>query len=90
LLLSGHLDPFPFLAAHLFASSDLLMGDAMKSWEDFLVSWAPMLLFIVVWGYFMRRNPWVSKQNDYYQRRQRHMEKVEELLGRIATALERR
>jgi len=49
-----------------------------------------MFLFIAAWMYFMRRNPWVSKQNEYYERRQRHMEKVEELLGRIAIALERR
>jgi hypothetical protein len=62
----------------------------MKSWEDLFLSWAPMLIFIVVWGYFMKRNPWVSKQNDYYERSQRPMEKGEEILGRIATALERR
>jgi hypothetical protein len=42
-----------------------------------------------VWPYFMRKNPF-WKQTDYYERRQKHMEKVEELLGRIATALERR
>ncbi len=62
----------------------------MKRWVDLVVSWAPMLLFVAIWAYFMRRNPWVSSQQNYYQRSQRHMEKGEELLGRIATALERR
>ncbi len=66
------------------------MEDAMRSLEDLLVSWAPMLLFIVLWGYFMKRNPWISKQNEYYERSRKHMEKMEELLGRIATTLERR
>jgi hypothetical protein len=49
-----------------------------------------MLLFIGVWFYFMRRSPWVSRQREDFDRRQRHMQKVEELLERIATALERR
>jgi hypothetical protein len=49
-----------------------------------------MLLFVGIWVYFMKRNPWVSKQQDYYERSKRHMEKVEELLARIAAALERR
>lgn len=62
----------------------------MKFWEDLLVSWGPMLLFFAVWLYFMRRNPWFSKQTEDNDRRQRHMEKVEELLERIAKALERR
>ena len=61
----------------------------MRPWTDLLSTWLPMLFFIGVWLYFMRKNPF-WKQGDYYQKRQRHMEKVEELLGRIATALERR
>jgi ATP-dependent Zn protease len=60
----------------------------MRTWTDFLVSWLPMLFFIGVWWYFMRNPFW--KQTDYYERRHRHMEKIEELLGRIATALEKR
>jgi hypothetical protein len=41
-----------------------------------------MLFFIGVWLYFMRKNPF-WKQGDYYERRQRHMEKAEELLGSV-------
>ncbi len=62
----------------------------MQPWKDLLVSWAPMLLFVGVWFYFMRRSRWGSAQEEYNQRSQEHMRKVEELLARIATALEKR
>lgn len=62
----------------------------MQSWIDLLVTWGPMLLFIGIWWYFMKRSPWISKQSDYYKRHETHMARVEELLARVATALERR
>jgi hypothetical protein len=62
----------------------------MKPWTDLLFSWGPMLLFIVIWIYFMKRGGALKPTHDYYARSQKHMDRVEELLGRIATALERR
>ena len=49
-----------------------------------------MLLFVGIWFYFMKRSPWVSEQRKQNERSQEHMAKVERLLERIATALERR
>lgn len=62
----------------------------MQAWTDLLVSWGPMLLFVGVWFYFMKRGPWISEQHKQNERSQRHMERVEDLLERIAKALERR
>lgn len=45
----------------------------MRTWTDLLLSWGAMLLFVGIWVYFMNRNPWVSKQRDYYERSKRHM-----------------
>jgi hypothetical protein len=53
-------------------------------WTDLLVGWSPMLIVIAVWIHFM------SRPHEHFARSQKHLEGVEELLGRIATALERR
>jgi hypothetical protein len=52
-----------------------------------------MLLLIVIWVFFMRRvggKGGTGGLGAYYVRSQQHMERAEDLLGRIATALERR
>ena len=65
----------------------------MQTWTDLImnwaVSWGPMLLFVLVWLYLMKRSPWFSEQRRHNERSQEHMERVEHLLERIATALER-
>ena len=61
----------------------------MKPWTDLLVSWGPMLVFIAIWVYFLKRGA-LKTTHDYHARSQKHMDRVEDLLGRIATALERR
>jgi hypothetical protein len=55
-----------------------------------LYSWAPVLLMIGFWIYFMRKMPGIGKQAGYLDRQQQHMAKSEELLARIAVALEER
>jgi ATP-dependent Zn protease len=61
-------------------------------WWNILVSWAPFLLLIGFWVffmYFMRRGG-TKFQREYIDRHKQHMERLEVLLERIATALERR
>ena len=58
---------------------------------DFLNSWAPMLLLVIVWILFMwsyRRNGGYGTQ--YHRDHMEEMRKQSEALARIATALERR
>jgi len=58
--------------------------EAADGWiETVLVNWAPMLILVGVWAFFMRR--W---QTQYTHRQREHMERVETQLERIATALE--
>jgi hypothetical protein len=48
-----------------------------------------MLVFIAIWVYFLKRGA-LKTTHEYHARSQKHVDHVEELLGRIATALERR
>jgi hypothetical protein len=34
----------------------------MRTWTDLLLSWGPMLLFVGIWVYFMKRNPWIPSR----------------------------
>lgn len=56
--------------------------------SQFLVSllrtWAPILLLVALWLFFMRR------LRPFSQQQARHLERQVELLERIAVALERR
>ena len=66
--------------------------EAEESWILVaLVNWAPMLLLVGVWIFFMRRMKggwgWQMQLTD---RQREHMERVETQLERIATALERK
>ena len=57
--------------------------------ENLLYSWAPVILMIGFWAFFMRRlND--SSQGRYYQRSMAFMDRQEQLLERIAAALEQR
>jgi ATP-dependent Zn protease len=58
-------------------------------WSSVLYSWAPILLMIGFWMYIMRRVG-SGKQATYMERSIAFMNRQEELLERIATALERR
>jgi len=52
-------------------------------------TWAPILLMIGFWLFFMRRmGTW--RQRGYFDRHIEFMERQNQLLERIATALERR
>ena len=52
---------------------------------ELLLSWAPMLIFIGVWLFVMRRGGWTQHQ----KRSETHMERVEAQLERIVSLLER-
>jgi ATP-dependent Zn protease len=51
------------------------------------ISWAPFIVLIGLWAYFMRRSG-VSKQNEYIGRGIEHMERVEAILEKISYQLE--
>ena len=66
------------------------------SFKDWVVSviadWSPMIVFIVFWILYMgvygsRRRPW---QKEYFARQEKHMDRLEAQLERIAAALEQR
>ena len=54
---------------------------------DLLKTWAPLLIFIGVWLYVMRR---YSTQSSRWTRAARHLEGIEKHLARIAALLEER
>jgi ATP-dependent Zn protease len=58
-------------------------------WASVLYSWAPILLLIGFWLFIMRKLG-TGKQARYFERSMAFMERQEQLLERIATALERR
>ena len=58
------------------------------TWTSILISWAPFLLLIAFWIFFMvvmLR----GRQRKYFERSMVYMERQEALLERIAAALER-
>jgi ATP-dependent Zn protease len=63
-----------------------------SNWFNTLVGWAPFLLLIGFWiffMYFMKRGG-TRFQREYIERHKQHMERLEAVLERIAAALERR
>lgn len=65
------------------------MGSDASVWANVLYSWAPILLMIGFWVFIMRKlGP--GRQARYVDRSLAFMERQEQLLERIATALERR
>jgi hypothetical protein len=57
--------------------------------ESLLYTWAPIILMIAFWVFFMRRLGSL-RHGKYMERNLAFMERQEQLLERIATALERR
>jgi ATP-dependent Zn protease len=65
------------------------MDSETSVWASLLYSWAPILLMIGFWVFIMRKmGP--GRQARYVERSLAFMERQEQLLDRIATALERR
>lgn len=60
----------------------------MEAWWNAIVSWIPFLLLIAFWVFFMKRMK-TSRQGELIERSFDHMARVEALLERIATSLER-
>jgi ATP-dependent Zn protease len=63
-------------------------GDT-PTWMNMLISWAPFLLLIAFWIFFMRQMRG-GKQAKYIERSLAFMDRQEQLLERIAVALEQR
>ena len=61
----------------------------MQAWWSAVVSWIPLIILIVFWGYFMRKLK-ASRQPELAARSFQHMDRVEALLERIAVAVEKR
>jgi hypothetical protein len=64
-----------------------MQNDAFALIFDLLKTWAPLVLFIGVWLYAMRR---YSSQSTQYIQAARHLEGIEKHLARIVTLLEER
>jgi len=60
----------------------------MEAWVSFIVSWVPLLIVVGFWVFFMRKMK-PSRYGALTERSFEHMERVEALLERIATSLER-
>jgi ATP-dependent Zn protease len=59
------------------------------AWSALLYSWAPILVMIGFWVFIMKKIG-TGRQAKYVERSMAFMERQEQLLERIATALERR
>lgn len=70
---------------------EILAQNRITTPSDALVSFLPIALFLLVLFFVFRRQvKTVKTQQDDMQRRHQHMQRVEELLERIAKALEQR
>jgi ATP-dependent Zn protease len=65
------------------------MQSQTAAWVNMLISWMPFIILIAFWVYFMKRGV-VAKQAKYMERNTVLMEQQQQLLERIATALEER
>ena len=81
---------YSILSLIIFSNGIVWAADEKASnvWSNFFFSWGPIILLIAVWIFFMRRMGGSGKKN-YYERAYEHMEKQEQLLERIAKALEK-
>jgi ATP-dependent Zn protease len=66
------------------------MESGTPGWVNMLISWFPFILLIAFWIFFMRRSGVFGRQAKYMDRSLAFMERQEQLLERIATALEER
>jgi len=61
----------------------------MQNLWGVVITWAPLLLILAFWVFFMSRMK-VSRQGELVERNFQHMDRVEKLLERILEELERR
>lgn len=66
------------------------MDTETATWVNMLISWAPFLLLIAFWIFFMRRMGGGGLQRKQMESSIKYMERSELLLERIALALEER
>jgi len=67
--------------------------DRSSHLTDAIVGFAPIVLFLVILYFFFRRqinSPAAKRQQEYVARQIEHTQRVEDLLTRIAAALEKR
>jgi len=60
------------------------------TWTSVLLSWLPFLVLIGFWIFFMRKAGWGGRQGKYIERHLAFMDRQEQLLERVAVALEER
>lgn len=61
----------------------------MQNLWGVVITWAPLLLILAFWAFFMTRMK-LSRQGELVERNFQHMDRVEKLLERILEELERR
>ena len=65
----------------------LLQSAATQSpasgWLVALISWAPIIVLIVLWWLLVRRMGYFSKRGGYVKRSEEHMDRVEQTLSKI-------
>lgn len=66
------------------------MESDMPAWTNMLLAWAPFLVLIGFWVWFMGKRGWGGKQSMLIERTMAFMDRQEQLLERIALALEQR
>jgi hypothetical protein len=71
--------------------SKLLFAAEEQSFDlwTLFANWFPMIVLIGVWIYFLR-SPKLNKTWTQYEEANRHLEKIEQTLERIARALEKK
>ena len=57
------------------------------TWVNIAMWWGPVLVLLVLWAWFMRKTG-IRRQREYMNAGAVHMQRVEELLERIAAAVE--
>ncbi len=66
------------------------MENTSSAWVNMLMSWAPLIVLLGLWALFMRvMRKSGGLQTRYMERQLLFMDKQEQLLERIAVALER-
>jgi hypothetical protein len=79
--------PLLFLASAAIAQE----GSRPSALATILYTWAPMLVVVGLWIFFMRGMRWFGKggYKGYIKASQDHMDSIDQSLQRIATQLER-
>ena len=79
-----------FILIVIFPEIALAAGDKSITMESLLFNFGPIILLVALWIIFMKRSGiGAKKQKDYIDRLHVHMARNEELLERIAKAVEK-